>query len=111
LIEMLKETGGDVDAIERVRQAKATIVFKEKAKVAANALPAHLRPGINPFSVLHDMPSEGLHNLNDEECCAIVDQVDAALQFIYVALKLHVEERKAYVEALKGLNKPVKPTP
>jgi hypothetical protein len=106
LVETLKETGGDRAAIERVRQAKQETVFEKKAKVAADALPASLRPGrMNPFTVLYDMPSEGLHRLSDEECCTIVDRVTMALEFIYVQLKVHVEEQKAYAEALKLLAK------
>ncbi len=77
----MAETGAAAEALETVRAARAGKVFDEKVKLAAEVIPAHLKPGgINPFADLYDLYSIGLHKLSDEECCDIVDAMDEAMK-------------------------------
>jgi len=104
LVDTLKEVNPDAPEIEKVSKARSGRQFEQKVKIAAEALPDNLRPGgVNPFALLHDLLSKGVHNLDDEECCQIVDNMDYTLRFIYKELKTHAEERRAYAESLKGL--------
>jgi len=94
------ETGADPTAIETVRRAKAGKVFEERVKLAAEALPAHLKPGgMNPFADLYDLHSAGLHAMSDEECSAIVDAMDTAMKYVYTELKGHAEGAAQYKAA------------
>ena len=68
-------------------------------------IPTYLRPGgVNPFGDLYEVLSIGLHDLDDDQCCDIVDAMDKSLNFIYTRLKTHVQEAKLYEEAAKSLN-------
>lgn len=99
------ETGAGSEAIEALQEAKGGIRFEDKVKIAAATMPAHLRPGgVNPFGDLYELLSIGLHDLNDDECCDIVDAMDQALKFIYTQLKTHAEDAKAYEAAVKSIN-------
>jgi hypothetical protein len=46
--------------------------------------------------------SDGLHARTDEECCEIVDGIDA-MTMISVTLKQHVAEAQRYGHAIKKL--------
>ena len=104
----MMEMGADSGAIETVRQARAGKVFDEKVKLAAEAIPAHLKPGgINPFSDLYDLHSIGLHGLSDQECCEIVDAMDEAMKYVYTELKSHTAGTAHYKEAAERIHKMV----
>jgi len=100
----LEETGSDEGLVKQVRAAKEGKAYQDKVKFIADVLPRHLRPGdINPFSLLHDLLSEGLHNLSEEQCIEIVDGMNGALTYIYKELKAHAQEQKSYMDGLKVL--------
>lgn len=101
----MKETGADQVALDNLKRATEGIRFEDKVKIAAEVIPAHLRPGgINPFGDLYGLLSIGLHDLTDEECCDMVDAMDRSLKFVYTQLKTHTEDAKAYEEAAKSIN-------
>jgi hypothetical protein len=101
LEDTMKSTGADPGAIQAVQDAKKSKRFEDKVKIAADVMPAHLRPGgVNPFGDLYQLVSIGLHDLTDEECCDIVDAMDESLKFIYTQLKTHAEDAKAYKGAV-----------
>lgn len=100
----VREAGGDAKALKIIADARTATAFEDKVKVAAGALPAHLRiGGANPLHLLYDLLSEGIHGKTDEECVAIVDDMDQVLRYLFIELKAHTEERKTYAEGLKGL--------
>jgi len=111
LIDALEVEPDGAAAIDRVRAAKGGTVFEDKVKLAGDVLPARLRPGnVNPFHIIYDAVSDGLHRRSDEDCCAIVDKLDVAVTHVYRELKVHAKERKEYIESLKALMpKPAKP--
>jgi hypothetical protein len=105
LSEAVKATGAAPELLEELERAKRGTVFEEKVKKAAEVIPAPLRPGgINPFQDLYDLLSIGLHDLDDDECCDIVDGMDQALKFIYTRLKTHAEDARAYEQAVKTMH-------
>ena len=112
LVEAMREHGADPAQIEKVETAKAGRIFEDKVKIAAKVLPPALRPGgANPFGLLFDLYSRGLHDLTDEECVNIADQMREALAIIYKTLKTHIEDQRAFKEAVAKLqqSKPKKP--
>jgi len=105
LEEAMRTTKADPAAIETVQKAKGGTRFEDKVKIAAEVLPAHLKPGgINPFADLYALLSIGLHDLTDEQCCDIVDAMDRSLKFIYTQIKTHAEDAKAYEQAAKSIH-------
>jgi len=93
-------TGADSASVETVRRAKAGKVFDEKVKLAAEAVPPHLKPGgVNPFADLYELYSIGLHALSDEDCCEIVDAIDQAMKYVYTELKGQAEGAAQYKAA------------
>ena len=108
LEQAMKDMGADAELLKRLTQAKAGTRFEEKVKLAAEVIPPALRPGgVNPFGDLYGLLSVGLHELTDEECCDIVDDMDRALKFIYTHLKAHTADTKAYEAAARGLHEKV----
>jgi hypothetical protein len=104
LEEAMEAAKADHAAIEALRKAKDGRRFEDKVKIAAEVMPAHLKPGgINPFGDLYELLSIGLHDRCDEECCDIVDAMDKSLKFIYTQLKTHAEDTKAYERATKSI--------
>lgn len=97
LEEAMQATGADPEALAALQRAKDGTQFEDKVRIAAEVLPANLRPNnINPFGDLYKLLSIGLHDRNDEECCEIVDAMDESLKFIYTQLKTHMEANKGY---------------
>jgi hypothetical protein len=98
------ETSADTEAIGKVQQARAGKVFEERVKLAAEAIPDHLKPGgANPFAHLYDLHSAGLHAMSDEECCEIVDEMDEAMKYVYTELKGRTEAAARYKDAAKKI--------
>ncbi len=105
LEKSMEETQAAPEAIERLKAAKKGTRFEDKVRIAGEVIPTHLRPGgINPFADLYELLSVGLHDLNDDECCDIVDLMDKSLKFIYTRLKTHAQDAKVYELAAKSLN-------
>lgn len=105
LEEAMQAANADPASIEVLRKAKDGRRFEDKVKIAAEVLPAHLKPGgINPFGDLYELLSIGLHDLTDEQCCDIVDAMDRSLKFIYTQIKTHAEDAKAYQQAAKSIH-------
>src|SRR5260370_38689927 len=70
LEEAMTATGADPAALAALKQAKDGRRFEDRVKIAAEVLPANLRPNnINPFGDLYQLLSIGLHDLTDEQCC------------------------------------------
>jgi len=100
----VKEMGGDEAALTTIKEAKLKIAFDDKVKVAAKALPSHIRPGgVNPLDTLHDLLSDGIHAKTDEEAIGIVDGIESVLEYLFTELKAHTEERKTFTERINQL--------
>lgn len=70
----------------------------------SSILPGHLKPGgHNPFDVLHDFTSEGLHSKTEEECLQIFDQVRLVFEYLFRHLTVGTEDAKLYAKSLTAL--------
>ena len=87
--------------IEKLLAAKSEVQYKEKLSVAAELIPAALRPGgVNPLGQLYKHTSIGLHNKTDEECIAIFDDLRQDFEYIFTNLHLQAEERRQFVDRI-----------
>jgi hypothetical protein len=97
---------GQAAEIERVKQSR---VFDDKVKFAARLLPTHLRPGgVNPIDALHDVASEGLHALTEEECIERFDRVRFAFEYLFQRLQVEKEQADEFVKGMQTLRTPRK---
>ncbi len=102
LEEAIKEIDPNSEQLALVEKAKKAARFEDKVKIAADAIPAHLRIGeANPLHVLFKLLSDGLHVRSDEESVEIVDGIDNVLKHLFSELRAHTRERKVYAAALK----------
>lgn len=112
LLDLLKATleelpGDHSEELKAITEAKEANPFENKVKIAAKALPPHLRPGgRNPLGELHKQLSYNIHGGTDEDAIEVVDRMDKILTFLFTHLKAHMEESKEFLEGLKDLTTP-----
>jgi hypothetical protein len=104
---------GEAERMAAIKNAKRAQRFEDKVKIAADALPAHLRMGgRNPLSILFRLLSDHLHSRTDQEAIEVVDGINSILGYLFTELKTHTEKREEYVAALDSslerLSKPKK---
>lgn len=98
------EAGFAQDLLNELTQAKKSSRFDDKVTYAAKILPPHLKPGgQNPIDLLHDLASEGLHARTEDDCLEIFDKSKYVFEYVFRQLKVHDQEKKTFVDRLKGL--------
>lgn len=71
-----------------------------------SAIPAVLLiDGHNPLALLHDLLSEGIHQLNDRECLERAQDAEVILCEIADRMQIAVTERKVVKAALSSILK------
>jgi len=109
LLDLLKGTleqlpGDHSEELKTIHEAKKAQPFQDKVKIAAKALPSHLRPGNqNPLGLLHDLLSYDIHQGTDEDAITVVDKMDKILEYLFTQLEAHTQKSKEFVKGLKGL--------
>ena len=112
LLDLLKATleqlpGDHSEELKAITEAKVAHPFEDKVRIAAKALPPHLRPkGRNPLGELHKELGYNIHRGTDEDAIKVVDTMDRILTFLFTHLKAHMEESKEFLEGLKDLTTP-----
>ena len=111
LAEAAQEHSFATEELRRIKSAKASFRFDDKIDYAAKLLPPHLRPEgkPNPIDVLHDLTSNGLHSKSEEECIDIFDKVRKVFEYVFGNLNVQIEEARAFVKSLEGLQPSAKP--
>jgi hypothetical protein len=104
LRDVLTLEAGNEERVRRLDEAREGHVFDDKVKLAKEIIPPRLySDGMNPFGLLHDLFSEGLHRRPEEQTLVIADRAIGSLEYLFTQLVAHVDERKAYVERMKRL--------
>jgi hypothetical protein len=106
LLREVKEQEGasseDLQAISDVILAKD---FTSKTKFAAQIAPSSVTaPGMNPLKTLHDILSDGLHNLDEEQAVETAQALIASIEYVIPRLRKQYLDQQKYIEALKVLN-------
>jgi hypothetical protein len=103
----------DIDEATRVEleRLKESRNFSAKVEHAAKLLPEYLRPrGLaNPLDILHELSSEGLHTLSEEECVVIFDKCQTTFEYLFQNLRPQLDQAKSYKENLRKLSEPRTP--
>lgn len=103
----------DIDETTRVEldRIKKSRNFTAKVEHAAKLLPEYLRPmGLpNPLDILHELSSEGLHTLSEEECVLIFDKCQTTFEYLFQNLRPQLDQAKSYKENLRKLSEPRTP--
>lgn len=106
LIEVMAELSRTYSAseeeIQTLLDAKTQSRYDQKLEVAAELIPAALRPGgVNPLGQLYKHTSIGLHGKTDDECVAIFDELRADFEYVFRNLHNQAEERRAFVRRVQ----------
>jgi hypothetical protein len=111
LAEAAQEHSFAAEELKKIKSAKTSFRFDDKIDYAAKLLPPHLRPDgkPNPIDVLHDLTSDGLHSKSEEECIDIFDRVRKVFEYVFGNLNVQIEEARAFVKSLEGLQPLAKP--
>lgn len=90
--------------VEKIRAAKKEKTYEDKLKIAAQAIPAVLKPdGANPFQAMYDILSGGIHAQSEEECLQIADDVREIFDYVFDRLRAEIAERTAFVSKVKAI--------
>jgi hypothetical protein len=108
LIDVVAESavalGMSAEDVAKIRAAKDQKVYEDKLKIAAEAMPAVMKPdGANPLQALYELLSKGLHNQTEEECLQIADEVHDIFDYLFDRLRTEIEDRKSFVEKVKKI--------
>lgn len=107
LLQLKKEEGAAEEELAPIREAIEAKDFTRKSKFAADICPQSLIvAGINPLKKLHDLLSDSLHNLEEDEAMNIAMQIQKSLLFVIRRLRSKYNEQREYVESMRELNKP-----
>ena len=94
----------DSPLLKQVDDVKKDRRFSEKIDFARDLLPKSIRiGGHNPISLLHDLTSEALHSLSDEESVDIFDRCQLAFEHVIKRLKQDEDEDQSFRDAMKKL--------
>jgi hypothetical protein len=106
IAEAARQAGYGAEELRRLEEVKASRVFDDKVSYAALILPPSLRPGgTNPFDLLHDLASEGIHHLSDAECIDVFDRSRVVFEHAFIELKVREAKDKSFLEGLSQLQK------
>lgn len=104
VVEAARNNGVSEDSLAEFQAVRGSSRFEDKVEFARRTLPKRLRPGgHNPFDVLHDFTSEGLHRKTEEECLEIFDGVKLTFEYLFAHLNFESEDAKRYAQELSGL--------
>ncbi|WP_169978397.1 hypothetical protein [Tautonia rosea] len=104
VIRVCRHTKASDDVIERLENAKQEIQFKKAVENTKDVIPATLYiKGHNPFTLLHNALSRGLHGRSDEDCLADASAIRIVLCEFSEKLSEVMKDEKQLNEALSRL--------
>jgi len=97
------ELHADQDTLKRIDEAVRQKNATERLRLAAEAMPAYLRPGgANPLSALYGQFSVGIHALDDGSCLAIAHNLRDAFEYVLEALTEHFKRAREFQAKVAG---------
>lgn len=104
IISVLEKSGSHEDKIEVLEQAIKEIQFKKALGMAKDVIPESLMiESRNPIALLHQVLSEGIHDLSDEECLDRATSVRILLTELSERLTRLLEDNKELKHAVQSL--------
>jgi len=106
VLEVAKATNASAGQIELLKKAQLENQFSKAIEILrdVSAIPAVLLiDGHNPLSLLHDLLSEGIHQLDDQECLKRSQEAEVILCEIADRMQMAVSERKTVKDAMSSI--------
>jgi hypothetical protein len=106
VLEVAQATNAPPGQIELLKNAQAENQFSKAIEMlrGEGAIPAVLLiDGHNPLSLLHDLLSEGIHQLNDAECLKRSQEAEIVLCEIADRMQIAMTERKSVKSAITSI--------
>jgi hypothetical protein len=106
VLEVAQATNGSTAQIELLKKAQAERQFSKAMEMLQDvyAIPAVLLiEGRNPLSLLHDLFSEEMHQLNDGECLERAQEAEIILCEIADRMQIAMTERKSVKAAITSI--------
>jgi hypothetical protein len=104
IAEVAAEHGFAAEERRALEDVKKSRVFDDKVTYAAKILPPSLKPGAqNPVDLLHDLASEGIHSLSEDECIDVFDKSRVVFEYLFRELEVRKEHAQKYVKDVQDL--------
>ena len=106
VLEVARATNASAQQIKSLENAQAERQFSKAMETLrdTSTIPAVLLiDGHNPLAVLHDLLSEGIHELSDEDCLERAQHAEILLCEIADRMHIALTERKAVKEAITSV--------
>ena len=106
ILEIAKATNAPNEQIELLERAKSENQFSKAMdllKGESAIPPVLLIEGHNPLALLHDLLSEGIHQLSDTECLERAKEAEVILSEIAERMQIALTERKAVRAAISSI--------
>ncbi len=106
VLEVAQGTHASQEQIELLKKARAETQFSKAIEMLRDlsAIPAvMLIDGHNPLALLHDLLSEGIHQLNDGECLQRAQEAEVILCEIADRMQIALTERKTVKAAVSSI--------
>jgi len=102
MAELSRTYNANEEEIQKLLDAKSQSRYNQKLEVAAELIPAALRPGgVNPLGQLYKYASIGLHGKTDDECVAIFDDLRQDFEYVFRNLHNQAEERSEFARRVQ----------
>jgi len=106
VLKIAEATTATPDQIQLLKRAQVETQFSKAFEILrdVSAIPAVLLiDGHNPLTLLHDLLSEGIHNLEDSECLERAKEAEIVLCEIADRMQIALTERKAVKAAVTSI--------
>jgi hypothetical protein len=106
VLEIAKATNASPAQVELLKKAKSEAQFSKAIEMLRDisAIPAVLLiDGHNPLALLHDLLSEGIHELTDDECLERSREAEVVLCEIADRMQIALTERKTVKAAISSI--------
>ncbi len=106
VLEVAQATNASSAQIELLKKAQAETQFSKAIELLRDegAIPAVLLiDGHNPLALLHDLLSEGIHQLSDAECLQRSQEAEVVLCEIADRMQIAMTERKTVKAAISSI--------
>ena len=113
VLEVAKATNALPDQIELLEKAQRETQFSKALDMLQDVTaipPVLLIDGHNPLALLHDLLSEGIHQLTDTECLDRAKDSEIILSEIAERMQIALTERKAVKSAISSIMNRKNPT-
>jgi hypothetical protein len=106
ILKVARGTNADSTQIKLLERARSERQFSKAIELLRDVSaipPILLIDGQNPLTLIHDLLSEGIHALNDQECLARAQDAEVILCHIAERMQIELTERKTVKDALASI--------